>query len=207
MEDCVRRCDWAQHSQIEQEYHDRYWGIPVHDEQELFSMLLLEGQQAGLSWKIILDKKIALCAAFDDFVPERLAVYDEQKMVQLLQNEKIIRNRQKIRAAVTNAQAYFHLCEAQGSLENFFWSFVDFQPITHHWQSAAEVPAHTELSDQISKELKRYGFKFVGSTIVYSFMQAVGMVNDHLVDCFRYRAVSKLKSRASVKGGLLHDER
>lgn len=155
-------------------------------------MLLLEGQQAGLSWKTILDKRSAICDAFDDFLPEKLVLYDEAKLAALLGNERIIRNRLKIRAALQNAQAYFRLCEEQGSLSRYLWSFVGNRPIQNHWAASAEVPVHTELSDQISRELKRYGFKFVGSTIIYSFMQAVGMVNDHLVSCCRYEAVREL---------------
>ena len=192
VKETLKRCDWAEHSAVEREYHDETWGVPVRDEQELFRMLLLEGQQAGLSWKTILDKRSAICEAFDDFLPEKLVLYDEAKFAALLGNERIIRNRLKIRAALQNAQAYFRLCEEQGSLSRYLWSFVGNHPIQNHWAASAEVPVHTELSDQISRELKRYGFKFVGSTIIYSFMQAVGMVNDHLVSCCRYEAVREL---------------
>jgi DNA-3-methyladenine glycosylase I len=177
------RCDWANHSLLEQEYHDKKWGIPVHDERELFRMLILEGKQAGLSWSTILKKMDSLCAAFDDFDPARIVHYDEQKVNTLLQNSGIIRNKLKVNAVIQNARAYFKLCDAHGSLDHFFWSYVDHQPIVNAWERMAQLPASTPLSDVISKDLKKAGFKFVGSTIVYSFMQSVGMVNDHLVSC------------------------
>ena len=197
----IHRCDWAEHSDIEREYHDHYWGIPVYDEQELFRMLMLEGQQAGLSWKTILDKKEAICEAFDNFLPEALSNYDDEKIKALLQNPKIIRNRLKIHAAIQNANAYYRLCAEHGSLREYLWHFVDHKPIQNHWQTAAEVPVHTELSDRISKDLKRYGFKFVGSTIIYSFMQAVGMVNDHLTGCICYS--QNKRSRSMMKKEVL----
>ncbi|MGI6235567.1 MAG: DNA-3-methyladenine glycosylase I [Christensenellales bacterium] len=179
----AKRCDWATKSRIEQEYHDHKWGIPVYDDRELFKMLLLEGMQAGLSWLVILKKMDAICAAFDDFDPEKIVAYDEEKVAELLQNEGIIRNRLKIQAASVNARAYFKLCEECGSLSNYLWGYVHHQPIINTWEHIHEVPARTDLSDTISRDLKIRGFKFVGSTIVYAFMQAVGMVNDHLVGC------------------------
>lgn len=146
-------------------------------------MLVLEGKQAGLSWSTILAKRDTLCEAFDDFNPEIMVTYDANKVAELLQNNGVIKNKLKIKAAVNNAQAYFKICEEFGSLDNYLWSFVDQKPIVNSWTSTDQVPASTELSDKISKDLKKHGFKFVGSTTIYAFMQSVGMVNDHLVSC------------------------
>ncbi|MDR0881491.1 MAG: DNA-3-methyladenine glycosylase I [Candidatus Adiutrix sp.] len=187
--DETRRCDWANHSLREQEYHDHQWGVPVHDERELFKMLILEGKQAGLSWSTILLKMETLCAAFDDFDPAVIANYDTRKVERLLQNSGIIRNRLKVNAAIHNAKAYFKLCRSQGSLDRFFWSYVNYQPIVNAWSSMAQVPASTPLSEAISRDLKKFDFKFVGSSIIYAFMQSVGMVNDHLTSCPRYNQV------------------
>lgn len=183
MDKNINRCDWAKHSQLEQEYHDKKWGIPAFDDKYLFKMLCLEGMQAGLSWLIILKKMDALCQAFDDFIPEIVVNYDQNKEDELLHNKKIIRNRLKVKSVATNAKAYFKVCEEFGSFSNYLWGFVDHKPIINSWKSIDEVPAKTELSDKISKDLKKRGFKFVGPTIVYSYMQAIGMVNDHLLDC------------------------
>ena len=177
------RCDWATKSQIEQDYHDTEWGVPVHDDRELFKRLILEGKQAGLSWAIILAKKDSLCEAFDDFDPEILVTYNDAKVAALLKNDGVIKNKLKINAVINNAHAYFNLCEAFGSLNNYLWSFVDYKPIINTWEKIQEVPANTPLSDQISKDLKKRGFKFVGSTTIYAFMQSIGMVNDHLMSC------------------------
>lgn len=184
--DEIKRCDWAVKSRLEQEYHDREWGVPVHDDKKLFKMLILEGKQAGLSWSTILKKMDTLCAAFDEFDPSILVTYDQQKVDCLLGNDGIIKNRQKVNAAISNAKAYFKLCEEFGSLDNYLWSFVGHQPIRNRWTRVEEVPASTPVSDAISKDLKKRGFKFVGTTIIYAFMQAVGMVNDHLVSCAFY---------------------
>ncbi|MFD2117755.1 DNA-3-methyladenine glycosylase I [Paenibacillus yanchengensis] len=183
MDKLVTRCDWAMKHALEEKYHDQFWGIPVHDDKQLFKMLLLEGQQAGLSWLTILKKMDTLCAAYDNFDPVKLAEYDEQKVAQLLADEGIIRNRQKVQAAIHNAKQYLKLCEQHQSLDRFLWSYVDFQPIQNNWSVITEVPARSELSDQISQDLKRLGFKFVGTTTMYAFMQAVGIVNDHLLTC------------------------
>ncbi|GHU05084.1 DNA-3-methyladenine glycosylase [Alphaproteobacteria bacterium] len=183
------RCDWANHSALEREYHDKKWGVPVHDERELFKMLILEGKQAGLSWSTILRKMDTLCAAFDDFDPAVIIHYDAHKVDALLGDSGVIRNRLKINAAIQNAKAYFRLCEAHGSLDRFFWSYVDDRPIVNAWTSMAHVPARTPLSDAIARDLKKLGFKFVGSTIIYAFMQSIGMVNDHLTSCAFYRRV------------------
>lgn len=179
----IKRCDWATKNKIEQEYHDIEWGIPVHDDRQLFKMLVLEGKQAGLSWTTILAKKETLCEAFDDFDPAALVTYDDKKKAELLQNDGIIKNKLKINAAISNAHAYYNVCEQYGSLDNYLWSFVDNKPIINSWKSTEEVPASTPLSDKLSKDLKKQGFKFVGSTTVYAFMQSVGMVNDHLDTC------------------------
>lgn len=179
----LKRCYWAQHHPLEKAYHDEVWGVPQYDDKELFKMLQLEGMQAGLSWLTILKKFDALCEAFDNFDPEIVRHYNDEKRAELLQNPGIIRNRLKVRAVTTNAEAYFKVVEEFGSLSEYLWRFVDHQPIINHWQHHQEIPASTELSDKISKDMKKRGFKFVGSTIIYAFMQAVGMVNDHLIDC------------------------
>jgi len=183
----IKRCDWAIKSKLEQEYHDREWGVQVHDDRKLFKLLILEGKQAGLSWATILKKMDTLCEAFDDFDPSILITYDEEKIESLLQNEGIIRHKQKVNAVVSNAKAYFKLCEEFESLDNYLWSFVDYKPIVNAWHHKDEVPTSTELSDSISKDLKKRGFKFVGSTTVYAFMQSIGMVNDHLTSCAFYQ--------------------
>ena len=188
MEKKIKRCAWANNNKLEQEYHDEKWGIPVFEDKELFKMLCLEGMQAGLSWVTVLNKMQGLCEAYDDFDPEVVINYDEKKEEELLQNEGIIRNRLKVKSVAINAEAYFKVCEEFDSFSNYLWGFVNHKPIINSWKSIEEVPAKTELSDRISKDLKKRGFKFVGSTIVYAFMQAVGMVNDHLLDCYFRRA-------------------
>lgn len=182
----LKRCDWAEHNRLEQEYHDTEWGIPVHDDRKLFELLILEGKQAGLSWATILLKRETLREAFDNFDPAILLTYDDLKSEELLQNKGIIRNKQKIKAVVNNAKAYFKLCEKHGSLDHFLWSFVSFQPIVNHWNQLSEVPASSAISDSISKELKKFGFQFVGTTTIYALMQSIGMVNDHLTYCDFY---------------------
>lgn len=179
----IVRCAWADSSEKMKLYHDRVWGRPVHDDHKLFKKLILDGFQAGLSWSIIINKMDTLCAAFDDFRPEIVANYDEEKVQLLLSNPGIIRNRAKVRAAIHNARMYEDLCIKHGSLNDFLWRYVNYKPIINEWNVTADVPATTELSDRISKALKKEGFKFVGSTIVYAYMQAIGMVNDHLVTC------------------------
>lgn len=188
MEKKIKRCAWANNNKLEQEYHDEKWGIPVFEDKELFKMLCLEGMQAGLSWVTVLNKMQGLCEAYDDFDPEIVINYDEKKEEELLQNEGIIRNRLKVKSVAINAKAYFKVWEEFDSFSNYLWGFVNHKPIINSWKSIEEVPAKTELSDRISKDLKKRGFKFVGSTIVYAFMQAVGMVNDHLLDCDFRRA-------------------
>jgi DNA-3-methyladenine glycosylase I len=169
------------------DYHDTEWGVPAHDDRRLFEFLLLEGAQAGLSWSTILNKRQAYALAFDDFDPERIARYDETRCQALLMNAGIVRNRAKIAAAVKNARAFLTVRERHGSFDAFVWRFVGGRPIQNAWTSAAGVPGRTAASDALSLELRGAGFSFVGSTICYAFMQAIGMVNDHTVDCFRWR--------------------
>jgi DNA-3-methyladenine glycosylase I len=181
------RCKWAGNSEPYLGYHDLEWGLPLHDDQRLFEMINLEGAQAGLSWITILRKRDHYRKAFEDFNPEKVARYGEKKIEKLLNNEGIVRNRLKVNAVVTNAQAYLSLLESHASFDKYLWQFVEGKPIINRWKSISEVPATTSLSDAMSKDLKMKGFKFVGSTICYAFMQAVGMVNDHTTDCFRWK--------------------
>jgi DNA-3-methyladenine glycosylase I len=184
------RCAWANPANPRYlAYHDQEWGVPCRDEIRLFEMLNLEGAQAGLSWETVLNKRPNYRAAFDDWNPEKIARYDSFRVAQLLANAGIIRNRLKIAATITNAQAYLRLRHESGGLAPFLWSYVDDTPIQNAPRGLDEVPVKTPLSDRLSKDLARRGFKFVGSTIVYSYMQAIGMVNDHCVDCFRHRAL------------------
>ncbi len=181
-----QRCGWLDGSEIYREYHDNEWGRPVHDDNKLFEMLTLEAFQAGLSFITILKKREDFRQAFDNFDPVIVSKYDEDKISALLQNEKIIRHRGKIVAAINNAKLFLQLKEEHGSFDKFIWSYVDFTPIKNTCSSKDELPATTELSDKLSKDLKKMGFKFLGSTTVYAFMQATGMVNDHTKDCFLY---------------------
>ncbi len=184
----IIRCPWAKDGLLIP-YHDREWGVPCHNERALFELLILEGAQAGLSWTTILNKREAYRKAFDGFDPAKVARYREARLQKLLANPGLVRNRLKIAAAVTNARAFLALRQEFGSFDAYLWRFAGGQPIRNAWRTVAEVPARTALSDALSKDLLARGFRFVGSTICYAFMQAVGMVNDHLVDCFRYREV------------------
>ncbi|MCL1976187.1 MAG: DNA-3-methyladenine glycosylase I [Firmicutes bacterium] len=168
-------------------YHDNEWGRPVHDDDKLFEMLILEGAQAGLSWETVLKKRDAYRVAFDGFDPKKVALYDDTKIEELMANAGIIRNRLKINSAITNAQLFLNLVEQHGSFDKYIWSYVNNTPIIGHWEKYEDMPLTTPISDRISKDLKKMGFKFVGSTIIYSFMQAVGMVSDHLTKCFVYK--------------------
>ncbi len=179
------RCAWAGTDELYVEYHDTEWGVPVHDDRKLFEFLLLEGAQAGLSWITILRKREAYRRAFDGFDPQKVARYDAKKIRSLLGNEGIVRNRLKVESAVKNARAFLAVQEELGSFSDYQWGFVDGEPVVNRFRSIKEVPARTPLSDTISKDLKRRGFSFVGSTIVYAHLQAVGVVNDHVLDCFR----------------------
>ena len=173
------------------DYHDNEWGRPVHDDNKLFEMLILEGAQAGLSWETVLKKREAYREAFDGFDPRKVALYGEAKIEALMANAGIIRNRLKINAAVINAKLFLQIIGKHGSFDKFIWAYVDHKPIVGHWERFEDMPITTPLSDMISKDLKRIGFKFVGSTIIYSFMQAVGMVNDHLKPCLVYKEMSR----------------
>jgi DNA-3-methyladenine glycosylase I len=173
-------------------YHDNEWGRSVHDDIRLFEMLILEGAQAGLSWETVLKKREAYREAFDGFDPQKVAVYDDSKKEALMANAGIIRNRLKINAAIINAKLFLDIAEKHGSFDKFIWSYVDNKPIIGHWESFENMPVTTPISDKISKDLKKLGFKFVGSTIIYSFMQAVGMVNDHLKHCFVYDEMNQI---------------
>lgn len=177
------RCDWAMKNSLEMRYHDDEWGIEIHDDIELFERLTLESMQAGLSWLTILKKRDSIRQAFDAFDYSKIALYKQQKIDQLLANPKIIRHELKIKATITNAQAYLRIQEEYGSFNQFIWSFTQFKPIKNHWITIEEVPSFTELSIRISQELKKKGFKFLGKTTVYAFMQAIGMVDDHLITC------------------------
>lgn len=181
-----KRCFWVNDDQLYIDYHDNEWGNPVYDDETLFEFLLLESFQAGLSWITILKKRENFRKAFDDFNYKKIANYNEKKFDELIVNEGIIRNKLKIRAAITNAQLFQEIQKEFGSFSKYIWSFVDGKPIVNKFQTREEVPATTEISDTISKALKKRGFKFVGSTIIYAFMQATGMVNDHTTDCFCY---------------------
>jgi len=189
------RCSWCGDDPLYVKYHDEEWGVPVYDDQLLFAKLILDGAQAGLSWITILRKRQNYWAAFDRFDPEKIARYDEAKITELLQNPGIIRNRQKVHAAVKNARAYLEIMETEGSFSDFLWQFVDGRPMQNEWQTMAEIPAVTPESEAMSKALKKRGFNFVGPTIVYAFMQAVGMTNDHVVDCFRHEQIQALSAR------------
>ncbi len=182
----ILRCEWANASPAEATYHDEEWGVPLHDDRLLFEFLILEGAQAGLSWSTILNKREAYRKAFDHFDIQTVANYTADKVESLLQNKGIVRNKLKINAAINNAQRAIEVQAEYGSLDAYLWSFVDGKTITNQWQEHADIPANTLASDNMSKNLKKKGFKFVGSTICYAFMQATGMVNDHVVSCFRH---------------------
>jgi len=191
----MHRCSWAGTDPLYIAYHDRQWGVPVRDDRLLFEMLILEGAQAGLSWITILKKRDHYRAAFDDFDAATMARYGKRKEQALLKDPGIVRNRLKIAAAIQNAKMVLELQEQEGSFADYLWRYVDSKPIINAWRGIKEIPARTPLSDAISKDLTRRGFKFVGPTICYAFMQAVGMVNDHTVDCFRYRELGGKRRR------------
>ena len=182
----AKRCSWAGEDPLYVAYHDDEWGVPVHDDRTLFEFLILEGAQAGLSWITILKKRENYRLAFDGFDPKRIARYREARIAKLLDNPGIVRNKLKVNSAVTNARAFLAVQKEFGSFDELIWRFVDGQPKINSFETMSEVPASTPESDAMSKELKRRGFKFVGTTICYAYMQAVGMVNDHVTDCFRY---------------------
>ena len=196
------RCSWAQ-SELMIRYHDDEWGVPVHRDAALFEFLILEGAQAGLSWETILNKRENYRAAFDGFDPRIVARYDRRKIAHLLKNPGIVRNRLKVASAVRNAQSLLKAQEEFGSFDAYIWQFVDHQPRQNRWKSRTQVPASTPQSDAMSKALKQRGFNFVGSTICYAFMQAVGMVNDHVVSCFRHALLASRNKRRATSAPLL----
>jgi DNA-3-methyladenine glycosylase I len=182
----INRCQWSQSGEEMIKYHDEEWGVPVHDDRLFFEHLVLDINQAGLSWKTILLKRENFRKAFDNFDPYKIAKYDTEKFDELMQDAGIIRNKMKIGAAIQNAKLYIELIEKYGSFDKYIWQFTGGKPIVNKWVEMTDIPAKTELSDKISKELKSMGFKFLGSTVIYAFMQAAGLINDHVVSCFRY---------------------
>jgi len=195
----IIRCAWAGNDPLYQIYHDTEWGVPLHDDRLLFEFLVLEGAQAGLSWITILRKREAYRQAFAAFDPPQVASFNDAKIAELLANPGIVRNRLKIASAIANARAFLAVQEQFGSFDAYLWRFVEGRPLQNMWARIAEVPAKTELSDTLSRDLKRRGFNFVGSTICYAFMQAVGMVNDHTTDCFRWKELRGCEATPLLK--------
>ena len=195
-----RRCSWVNaDNQLLRDYHDEEWGVPVHDDRRHFEFLILEAAQAGLSWSIVLNKRVGYRRAFSRFDPERVARYSQARIDKLTIDPGIVRNRMKIAAAVTNAKAFLVVQEEFGSFDAYCWQFVDGRPRQNRWRSLSQIPATTAESVAFSRDLKRRGFSFVGSTVIYAHMQAVGMVNDHVIDCFRYRDVRRLGIGGKLK--------
>ncbi|MCU4157295.1 DNA-3-methyladenine glycosylase I [Carboxylicivirga sp. A043] len=190
------RCKWSLGSELYVAYHDEEWGVPLHDDDKLFEFLILEGFQAGLSWSTILNKREAFKEAFDGFDAKIIAEYNDTKVSELLQNAGIIRNRLKIKAAIKNARTFLRIQKECGSFDKYIWQFVNYQTIQNHFENESDIPATTNLSDKMSKQLKKDGFSFVGSTICYAFMQATGMVNDHTTSCFRYKKCRSISDQA-----------
>jgi DNA-3-methyladenine glycosylase I len=182
-----KRCEWGNQSVLYQQYHDEEWGVPLHDDTRLFKFLILEGAQAGLSWETILKKREGYREAFDQFDAEKIAKYSDDKIESLLQNPNIIRNRLKVKSAVLNAQLFLEVQKEYGSFDTYIWQFTGGKTIQNRFKKISQLPANTLESDAMSKNLKKRGFKFIGTTICYAFMQATGMVNDHVVSCFRYK--------------------
>ncbi len=183
----MSKCRWALFSKSEEKYHDEEWGVPIHDDRLLFEFLILEGAQAGLSWSTILNKREGYRTAFDGFNAEIIALYDTEKIQRLLNNPEIVRNKLKVNAAISNAQAFLKIQQQYGSFDLYIWQFVNSKTIQNNWQQFNQIPVSSFESEQMSQSLKQHGFKFVGATICYAYMQAVGMVNDHTVDCFRHQ--------------------
>lgn len=182
-----KRCDWSLGSDLYRNYHDREWGVPVHDDRKQFEFLVLESAQAGLSWITILKRREGYRKQYADFDPRQVARYDEKKILQMLQDTGIIRNRKKIESSINNAILFLEIQEKHGSFDNYFWNFTDGKQVVNHHEHLSDIPATTTLSDTIAKDMKQKGFRFLGSTILYAHMQATGLVNDHLADCFRYQ--------------------
>lgn len=196
----MKRCSWVKlNNNLDIDYHDREWGVPITNDNLLFEFLTLEGAQAGLSWTTILKKRNNYQQVFANFNPEIVAQFDENKIRELLQNPGIIRNKLKVNSTVTNAQNFLKVKEEYGNFAKYIWQFVNYKPIQNNWQTLEEVPTSTPQSDAMSKDLKKRGFKFIGTTICYAFMQAVGMVNDHTVDCFRYQEIVDRSNNFSLE--------
>lgn len=181
------RCNWCGNDPLYMKYHDEEWGVPVHEDRKHFEFLVLESAQAGLSWITILRKRENYRKAYDDFDFNKVAQYDNEKVNELIQNQGIVRNKLKIAASINNAKMFLKIQEEFGSFDNYIWAFVDNKPLINHWDSISKVPATSELSDKVSKDLKNRGFKFLGSTITYAHLQATGIINDHITSCFRYK--------------------
>jgi len=197
----MKRCEWANKSELEMSYHDDEWGVPIHDDRSLFEFLVLEGAQAGLSWSTILRKREGYRKAFDNFDARKISRYPEAVVSRLLANPEIIRNRLKVNAIVTNARAFLRVQEEFGSFDGYIWQFVNGRPIQNSWKKMTEIPSSSPASEAMSKDLRKRGFKFVGTTICYAFMQAVGMINDHVVGCFRHDEVKLSGHRPGFPGG------
>jgi len=192
----MKRCDWANSNPLETKHHDEEWGVPIHDDRLLFEMLILEGAQSGLSWATILQKREGYLKAFDNFDARKIAKYTDKKIEQLLQDPGIVRNKLKVNATRENAKRFLEIQKEYESFDAYIWSFVGGKPINNSWKKRTDVPTNTPESDAMSKDLKKKGFKFIGTTTCYAYMQAVGMVNDHMVSCFRYSEVKKLQKTA-----------
>ena len=186
----MKRCEWPDEDELMIRYHDEEWGVPVHDDRKLFEFMVLDGAQAGLSWSTVLKKRANYREAFDNFDPKLVAEYNEGKIEELMSNSGIIRNRRKIEGAIKNARAFLEVQKEFGSFDKYIWEFVGGKPIVNSWRTLSQIPATSPESDVMSKDLKRRGFTFVGTTICYAFMQAAGMVNDHVVECFRYAQIN-----------------
>lgn len=191
----MKRCDWANKNPLETKYHDEEWGVPSYDDRYLFEMLILEGAQSGLSWATILQKRQGYLKAFDNFDAKKIAKYSAKKIEALLQDTGIVRNKAKINATITNARLFLDIQQDYGSFDKYIWSFVGGKPKNNSWKDVSEVPTSSPESDAMSKDLKKKGFKFVGTTTCYAYMQAVGMVNDHIKSCFRYNEIKKLQKK------------
>ena len=189
----MKRCEWCESSEMYMEYHDKEWGVPVFDDQKHFEFLVLESAQAGLSWITILKKRENYRKAYDNFDPQKVARYTDAKKAKLLSDAGIVRNRLKVEASISNAKKFLEIQKEFGSFSNFIWSFTNGKPVVGKWKNLSEIPAKTELSDIISLNLKKRGFKFLGSIIIYSHLQATGIINDHVIDCFRYKEIKNNK--------------
>lgn len=191
----MRRCSWCKNDKLYIRYHDEEWGVPVFDDRKQFEFLVLESAQAGLSWLTILKKRKGYRKAYDDFTPITVAKFDDRKVEELMNYEGIIRNEKKIKASINNAQRFVEIQKEFGSFSRYIWKYVDYKPIINSWKSESEVPAKTKLSEEISKDLKNRGFQFLGPIIIYSHLQATGLINDHIIDCFRYNQICEMRKK------------